>query len=465
MNVSIVHYHARPGGVTRVVERTVESLDSTVRCLFFIGEPAQGKTPLRSKIRVIPALGYSVDNLFKKLKLLEHARSAFGGEPDLWHIHNHSLGKNPALIQEIISLAMAGQKILLQIHDFAEDGRPDNYSSLRKLTRLYPIAPHIHYATINARDARFLRAAGIPKSTIHFLPNAVSSPSTSKNIKHPTPSSEWFYVYPCRAIRRKNIGELLLWSARMPDAHFAVTLAPKNPDAKPIYNMWVTFAKELGLSIEFNEGTKNPFHKMIAKADALITTSIAEGFGFVFLEPWLANKPLVGRNLPEITADFTKHRLDFSSLYDRLPVPLLSDQWNIQNEFLQTLETKLRASCNAYGRPCDMIEKARSALIQNNAVDFGILDEKMQRKIIRAIKNEPSQLPFNLGDSTSVIAKNRVITETVYNLETYGRQLLSIYQNLQNTKPGTLSYANQEKLLDAFLAPNRFNLLRTSTHR
>jgi hypothetical protein len=142
-------------------------------------------------------------------------RGAFGGEPDVWHIHNHSLGKNPALTQEVSNLAMAGQKILLQIHDFAEDGRPDNYRNLGKLkNRLYPIAPHIHYAALNKRDDRFLLAAGIPKSNLHLLPNSVSPLPPTQSLK---PKAQSLFVYPCRAIRRKNLGELLLWSTLMPE--------------------------------------------------------------------------------------------------------------------------------------------------------------------------------------------------------------------------------------------------------
>jgi hypothetical protein len=472
MKVSIVHYHARPGGVTRGVERAVESLGNRANCLFFTGEAARGETPLQKKIRVLPALGYSTDKKIHSLDLLKHARGAFGGEPDLWHIHNHSLGKNPALTQEVTSLAMAGQKILLQIHDFAEDGRPDNYLNLGKLkNRLYPVGPHIHYATLNKRDYRFLLAAGIPESTLHLLPNAVSPPP------HPEsriPNPESLYVYPCRAIRRKNIGELLLWSALMPEAKFAVTLAPKNPEVKPIYDAWVAFAAELELNVEFNAGASASFEKMIAKADALITTSIAEGFGLAFLEPWLANKPLVGRNLPEITADFAEHGLDLSALYNRLPVPLVSrvtrlreqaagKHWNISDQFFQTLEKKLRASREAYGREWNdgILEEAKTTLVKDGTVDFGILDEEMQRTIIRAVKNDPALLNVSLGDSAPLITKNRTVTETAYGSKAYGDQLFGIYEQLIKAKSGTVKYADSEKLLDEFLQPQRFNLLRT----
>ena len=462
MNVAIVHYHERPGGVTRVVERAVESLGERTRCLFFTGEAARGDTPLQKKIRVLPNLAYSTAESRPSPGLLHHARGAFGGEPDLWHIHNHSLGKNPALTQEVTNLAMAGQKILLQIHDFAEDGRPDNYRNLGGLkNRLYPVAPHIHYAVLNKRDFSFLKAAGIPESNLHLLPNAVS-PLPSPATRHSPPATP-FFVYPCRAIRRKNIGELLLWSTRMPHARFAVTLAPKNPEAKSVYDAWVAFAKELELNVEFDAGANTPFDEMIARADALITTSIAEGFGLAFLEPWLADKPLTGRNLPEITGDFAEHGLNLSALYTRLPVPLRSTAWDIQDEFPLTLEKMMRTSHEAYGRPWDnrIAEEAEAALVQDGSVDFGILNEKMQRTVLRAIKKDPSLISATLGDSSGSIENNRKTAETAFGPHAYGDHLFSIYEQLLKTKAGTITYADSEKLLDEFLQPQRFNLLRT----
>ena len=470
MKVAIVHYHARPGGVTRVVERAVESLGKNAHCLFFTGEAARGETPLQKKIREVPSLGYSTSKPSRStkaqggqsLELLRRARGAFGGEPDVWHIHNHSLGKNPALTQEVSNLAMAGQKILLQIHDFAEDGRPDNYANLGKLQqRLYPVAEHIHYAALNQRDFKFLKAAGIPESNLHLLPNAVSPLPAVESQKSKVESP--LFVYPCRAIRRKNIGELLLWSAAMPEAKFAITLAPKNPEVKPIYDAWVAFAEELGLNVEFDAGANCSFEEMVAKADALITTSIAEGFGLAFLEPWLAGKPLVGRNLPEITADFEQHGLDLSTLYNRLGVPLTSNAWNIGAQFFQTLEEKMRAACEAYGREWsdERFNAAKRELAGDGTVDFGILDEELQRVIIRAAKEDPSMFGDGLGDASAQVAHNRAVVKAAYGPEAYGAHLLSIYHGLLKAKPGSVRYADGQKLLDEFMNPARFNLLRT----
>lgn len=79
----------------------------------------------------------------------------------LFHFHNHSLGKNASLTHSVSSIAESGFHCLLQIHDFAEDFRPDNYQHLLKFANrhhfeidrfLYPIAGHIHYAVLNSRD-------------------------------------------------------------------------------------------------------------------------------------------------------------------------------------------------------------------------------------------------------------------------------------------------------------------------
>ena len=308
------------------------------------------------------------------------------------------------------------------------------------------------------RRSELQRAAG---QAVQDIGRGVSQLPQTEDSGQKTEISAPLFVYPCRAIRRKNIGELLLWSALMPDAKFAVTLAPKNPEVKPIYDAWVAFAAELGLNVEFDAGANCSFEEMIAKADALITTSIAEGFGLAFLEPWLADKPLVGRNLPEITDDFAEHGLDLSDLYNRLPVPLVSEHWKIDDEFFQTLEKTLRASRAAYSREWNdgLFEEAKAALVQDGCVDFGILDEEMQRTIIRAIKANPSLLDLSLQNSTA-LENNRAVAERAYSPAAYGDQLFAIYEKLLAAKPGTVSYADGEKLLDQFLQPQRINLLR-----
>jgi hypothetical protein len=119
-----------------------------------------------------------------------------------------------------------------------------------------------------------------------------------------------------RAIRRKNIAEFLFIAALFHDkAHFILTQAPKNPAEKKQYLDWVDFSNNCSLPVTFEAGDKVNFHDIMAGTDAAITTSIQEGFGMVFLEPWLWKKMVFGRDLPEVTSTFKQKGLDLSSLY------------------------------------------------------------------------------------------------------------------------------------------------------
>jgi hypothetical protein len=77
------------------------------------------------------------------------------------------------------------------------------------------------------------------------------------------------------------------------------------------------------------------------------------------------------------------------------------------------------------------------------------------------VKKNPSLILARPGDSSGAVENNRRTAETAYSLQAYGDQLAAIYEELIRVKPGTVSYADSEKLLDEFLEPQRFNLLRT----
>jgi glycosyltransferase involved in cell wall biosynthesis len=469
--VAILHYHLRSGGVTRVIERAVESLGDEVDVLVLTGEaPAAGDalTPITEPFQALEyANGRELPDIGKVMDDLRFtARSLLGRDPDIWHIHNHSLGKNSFMPKLVWHLASTGCRLLLQPHDFAEDGRPENYKLLKEQLGnglgqiLYPVANHVWYAPINYRDKAFLEGIGLPQ--VHELPNAVTTHLAERT---GGVASAKTIVYPARAIRRKNLGEFLLWSLLATEGYtFQSTLAPQNPVWQGYYNEWVRFAKELQLPVEFDAGRKHDFATLVQNAEALISTSIAEGFGLAFLEPWLEGKPLIGRNLPEITADFEAEGLDLSSLYDSLPVPVM---WSGETLFFQSLETAMRKSYEAYSKVWkpEYLEEAKAALIVDGKVDFGILDEALQRNVIRHLAENPADrdlLPaFHPSISSNLIERNRQVVENEYSLAAYGKRLFGLYQRLAATEPGEVTSANASGLLDQFLKPSRFNLLRT----
>jgi glycosyltransferase involved in cell wall biosynthesis len=471
--VAVVHYHLRPGGVTRVIERAIESLDDQVDILVLTGEAPSPGDALAPISELFPPLGYSdhpperFENRVEELRLA--ARNRLGRDPDLWHIHNHSLGKNSFMPLLVRHLAHAGCRLLLQPHDFAEDGRPGNYRLLSdhigpNMERiLYPVADHVWYAPINLRDKTFLEGIGLPH--VHALPNAVTEHATTSTRPAQHRSSEKTIVYPARAIRRKNMGEFLLWSLLAPEGYtFQSTLAPQNPVWQRYYNEWVAFAEKLNLPVEFDVGRTRNFAELVQDAEALISTSVAEGFGLAFLEPWLEGKMLIGRKLSEITNDFEQEGLNLSSLYSALPVPL---EWAGEKEFFDALESAMRGNYASYSktwRP-EYFEEAKAALVNNGSVDFGILDETLQRNVIRHLAEHPSDRnrlpPFSPHPSSPLIAHNRQMVKERYSLQAYGQRLMAIYRSLAAVPPGPVSAANASDLLDEFLQPARINLLRT----
>ena len=499
--VAIVHYHLRPGGVTRVIEHAVTALENVnARVVILTGEQPQPNSELIDKVRVIDGLGYHETSsvcspTLLSERLLAEAKHAFGKTPDIWHFHNHSLGKNCALTEAVRILALKGHKILLQIHDFAEDGRPQLFQTLLRHIgnrnvfelgkRVYPQASHIHYAAINARDRALLARAGIPESRLHLLANPITFPaktSTSRQMPKAdlapdneairgSSAGDRLFLYCTRAIRRKNIGEFILWaSIGDPLDRYAITMAPMNPLERPAYEQWVNFAKDCDIPIEFELGRQSgkSFHVLLQSAWAAVTTSITEGFGLAFLEPWLTGRPVYGRKLPEITDEFEAAGVDLSALYQQLLLPV---KWIDRKVILKKIQTRLAALLSAYGREIQAgdTEKALAAAIDGDRIDFGHLDEELQQETIRKVagsrscKNElrPSGLAAAPGGSR-MIESNCEVVKCVFSLENYSRQLMDIFRQLEKSKvEPTIGGIDINKLLDTFLASERFYLLRS----
>ncbi len=482
----IVHYHLRTGGVSRVVERAAEALRQRgVNVAVMVGEAPPDDSPLAGSAVVVDGLGYDEPNRMADPDLLYDrmtaaARAALGKDPDLWHVHNHAVGKNGALPIVVKRLAEQGCRLLLQCHDFAEDGRPVNYGHLIGATGggdpsalddwLYPRAEHVHYGLLNQRDRNLLIDAGFDPDLLHVISNPVVAPMTEQATDPPRTDSRRFILYPVRAIRRKNLGEFLLWTLLgREDERFAVTLPATSPTEKPYYERWKQFANEQRIDIEFDYTLTSglPFSQILRSADALVTTSIAEGFGLAFLEPWLVERPIVGRNLPDITDDFRAHGVDLSHLYHRLDVP---ESWFDGLPLAERLEQSLAATRRAYRKPCEYrhVDRALGSICREGGIDFGRIDEPLQETVLRRLQSDPGAVeairPGSLNPSDAcdaqTIEKNASIVREQYNPNSYAHQLRNLYGAMLLTGPGTVEMHSASAVLDVFLDPERFNMLR-----
>lgn len=465
MRVAALHYHFRRGGVTNVMTTAGRALrDAGTELVFMAGEPPAVK--LDFPCVVDPALGYDRDE--RPDELYRRIVSQAGGAPDLWHIHNHALGKNLAVPRLVHYLAERGERMLLHIHDFAEDFRAANVQRLRELAPdpaalqafLYPVAEHIRYATLTQRDAGVLIAAGIPHAQVDVFPNPVAAPAfASAAADRSSPVKT--YVYPVRGIRRKNIGELLLWAARGEGQdRFVLTLPPSSAvDAGP-YAAWKELAVALKLPVEFEAGLNRPYADVLAQADALITTSIAEGFGLSFAEPWLAGKPLTGRRIDDVVCDLEETGLRFGGLYDRLPVPLAwVNRERLEDAIRQSLHTLYRDY--ELAEPDDAVARAWKAMTCDDHVDFGRLDEAMQADVIR--KAAHGGWPGRLHPVSGDVEANAAVVREKFCPARYAERLREVYARLVGGRTGRVEGAQGALITARFLQPENLYLLRVSS--
>lgn len=483
LRVAIVHYHLRPGGVTSVISRAAGALRrSGHSCAILCGEASAAALPGAVPVCPVEGLGYA-DAPLRPGSLADalagRARSALGGPPDLWHIHNHALGKNPALTAAVGLLAAQGRRMLLQIHDFAEDGRPKDFQRLSDHfgaptrdalgLRLYPHGAGVHYAVLNRRDARFLAAAGMDEGRLHVLPNPIDPPQEAPGAAAGAGGAP-LYLYPTRGIRRKNLGEFLLWAAALRgDAQFAATLSPLNPSERPAYESWKALSAMLGLPVTFEAGEAPgaSLPELLARARAVVSTSVAEGFGLAFLEPFAAGRPAAGRNLPEITGDFIEAGMNLDALYDRLGVPA---DWVDSGTLRGKVAAALRAQRLAYGLPCGPADEDRAlqSMRSGGTLDFGRLDEELQGGIVRKIWRAP-ELARHMAPAAlearlpapCAIARNREIVLSGYGPERYAQRIEEAYGRiLDDAGPAGVREFSESRLIGQFNEPERLFLLR-----
>ncbi len=408
MRVAACHYHLRPGGVTTVMAAGAEALagvGSVELCAVSGEAPA---APFPSPVLVVPTLCYQSEARGGDggPEALAAAMGAAAPDAELWHAHNPTLGKHIHLPDALAQLGRS-TPLLLQVHDFAEDGRPANLAVLRRARTPYPAA---HYAALTRRDRDRLVAAGLPPEFAHVLPNAVALDPAPP----PSPGGDPLVFYPVRAIPRKNLGELLLLAAAAPPGvRFAIAAAPDNPDYLAHYARWVAFADERALPVLFGAvGNAAPpgadlrdrsFDGWYAAATHAVTTSTKEGFGMAYLEAAARGRPLLGRDIPDVTADLRAEGLQFGGLYTALRMP-------DGREFAELDDAEQRAAI---------------ATIQDDPPRAGAVAVESGQ----GVRSLGEWLARVLGrDGAAELAANRRAISARFSLPRYGRELVRLYR-------------------------------------
>ncbi|MFC1857305.1 hypothetical protein ACFL9U_04665 [Thermodesulfobacteriota bacterium] len=467
MKIVFIHYHLKTGGVTTVLRQQVEAVRQDCDILVLTGKPGVSDFPADTV--EIPGLSY--DNVLEQSYkpeevvecLLKEIHSKWHDGCDVIHVHNPTLAKNKNLLKILKHLQAKKLRLFLQIHDFAEDGRPSAYFEEDYIA-------DCHYGVINSRDYDILIGSGLIKNGLHNIPNMVT-PLHFDQTHH---SIENRILYPIRAIRRKNIGEAILLSLFFRNHEtLDITLPPNSDIDIKSYRGWKNYVKENNLNVHFDAGLNHDFGNLVISSRFLITTSINEGFGFSFLEPWTAGKILWGRKLPENCRDFAENGIRLDHLYTRLLVPL---EWIGKETFSTKWKACFLQRCANFDYTIaeDSLDHAFEKLAAPGAIDFGLLDENFQKQVISCIlsdKETANRLislnpylsnPGAVSDPAELIQNNLDAILYAYNESSYREKLLGIYAKVARTS--VRQRINKKKIVLAFLDPEQFSLLKWSDY-
>ena len=481
VNIAILHYHLRSGGVSSVLRAQADALtrfSSSDRVVILSG--MQPAAPMPVPVLVVPGLDYAgrttanpegaAASLAQEIdRALDRA---FAGPCDLLHVHNPLIRKNAAFLEALIMLQRRGQRLLIQVHDLAEDFRPDVYHDRVE----YPGS--CAYAVINSRDRERLASSGLGLRHVHLLPNPVPVPPSFEarsGYREEAQRGRRTALYPVRAIRRKNVGECLLLARFLPEgAELAVTLPPTSSRDKAVYASWKSVAAEERLRVRFEAGLEEQLSSLYDASFCVVTTSVKEGFGYSYLDPIARGIPVVGREIPYVVADFRAEGIALAGLYREIRVPrsaipaeALHDALALRIEsFRRAYAPSFAPEGRAGFRRFEEILAALGRRFEGEYVDFGALDEGSQAHLLRrldadaALEQDLGALnPFLSALFESACSPERAEAErkalrAAYSEEAYAELLRGAYRDaVSDEAAGSI---DRRVLLQGYLTPESF---------
>lgn len=259
------------------------------------------------------------------------------GEVTLW-FQNPGLCRNPLLNDEVRrACGRSGVRVLAHHHDFWFDNRWARLAGLRAAgfrstsawsRTTFLDGARVAQAVINSHDHRLAQAAGW---SVRRVPNPVmAAPPRRDAVRH---AREWLrqhagavaWICPGRLLRRKNVLEAVLL-ARVCEPRATLVLAADASSAdEQAYARAVRDAARAERWpvwwIDFAANGAPPMAALTAAADAILLTSLTEGFGLAYLEAATLGRPLLARRLPVVTGDLRPFGFRGATLYGDVAVP------------------------------------------------------------------------------------------------------------------------------------------------
>ncbi|MGD8522047.1 MAG: hypothetical protein PVF56_12950 [Desulfobacterales bacterium] len=381
-------------------------------------------------------------------------------------IENLGIGIDPSvtyafyLYTHLCHTAGIKKKFIYRVHDFVQQ-RPHFFRNVKKFHEyrfgmvpdwhsvIYPSFPSIRYIAINRYDRSRLIEHGIDENNIFYIPNSVDKsiiPTDDRTdelrkkiiAREGLDPSVSFILYPVRCVRRKNVEEAIFFTCFLNSLtkgyakrnhdhiegkfHLLVSLSPESGDDARYADQLLDFVRKyrLPVSIGFNDlvtleretDPQDPAKierygvgDMVRAANLVITTSVLEGFGFAYLEPWFLDRPVIGRSIPFITPDFQAKGMKLGHLYTVL---LVDGQ-----DFKDIGKEK--------PTPEQALQERLDKILRLDEVGF--VDKVFDRN------ETPIRATIRLLDMKkrkSLIAINKKVVETVFSQDVIGKQIYDV---------------------------------------
>lgn len=373
MRLVIVHHHFRPGGVRRVIEVATPHLLSGVRPRVQEVVLAGGEAPdalwwdrFTAALAPVPvsrflepAFGYLAEQRHRSAAVRARCRRGLaqllgdaGPEATLVWAHNLSLGRNLLFARELARVCAARElPLLAHQHDWWFDQRWGRWPEMRRagfrtleaVARALFGGATVQHLVINAADAAMLRPA--LGRRVAWLPNPVDPPApvparscaaAHRWLQQQVPRGAPVWLVPARLLRRKNLAEALLLTRWLrPGAWLVTTGGASSAEEQPYAGRLAAAARahdwpvRLGV-LAGDESAKPGLPALMAASEALLLTSLGEGFGLPYLEAAAARRPLLARALPNIAPDLARFGFRFPQTYDEVLIPPELFDWRAE---------------------------------------------------------------------------------------------------------------------------------------
>jgi len=394
MKIGLVNYNWNDDGVTRVVLNNYHGLRET-----------HSNVSIKLIGGVFPGISEPIETCSVPMKdkairyrdILNGLESA-SQDCDVVVFENPVLGSSPNATKAFKEFSeKTGKKVLWRHHDFVYDRpqyQPDFLKVFENLDDGYARTDNVSHLALVSFNQKRMRKAGIdsvvfPNSVI--ADNFKYDPERGQKLRKHFESEgiinpgEKMLIYPGRVLRRKNIEEALLLTRMIGNGdkwRLVVTLPHANGYTRELEEI----AKDCNVSCSLGQagqhikfGSTDPedftISDLFSSGGVSVGTSVDEGFGFTFVEPWLAGNALIGRNLPRVTADFKNNGMQLDHLYDSDVFPYCPDETQRNSCVKHILGDK--TIYNALKKQLDLdkrIENANATLEHNNRVVREVYD-------------------------------------------------------------------------------------------